>query len=58
MAFSFVYWYTFCMLTDQDIQKLVSILATKSDIQEIKEDVSGLRESIQGLVVAMDGLAN
>lgn len=45
------------MLTDQDIRKLTSVLATKSDVLELKKDVEGLRESIQGLLVAVDNLA-
>ncbi len=45
------------MLTDQDINKLTSILATKSDILELKQDVAGLRESLQGMIVATDNLA-
>ena len=45
------------MLTDQDIQKLVAVFATKQDVNDLKEDVSALRETTQGLVTAIDKLA-
>ena len=52
------------MLTSQDIKKLSSLLdgkldsrfelvATKSEVKELKEDVQSLRETIQELVVAV-----
>ena len=44
------------MLTNEDIQKLTSVLATKDDIKELKQDIDGLRENIQILVVSVDGL--
>ena len=34
------------MLTQEDIQKLVEVLATKDDVREIKQDLDGLRESV------------
>ncbi|MBI4114686.1 MAG: hypothetical protein HY445_02490 [Candidatus Niyogibacteria bacterium] len=45
------------MLTDQDIQKIINVVATKEDVQEIKEEVSALKESIQALSVSVDKLA-
>ncbi len=45
------------MLTNQDIQKLVGLLATKEDVRELKRNIDDLRENIQGLSVAVDGLA-
>lgn len=44
------------MLTDQDIQKIISVVATKEDIQDLKEDVAGLRESVQALTISVDRL--
>jgi archaellum component FlaC len=44
------------MLTDEDIQKLAGVLATKDDICEIKEDLNGLRESVQSLTISVDRL--
>ena len=45
------------MLTDEDIQKLTSVLATKHDVETLREEVSSLRETVQGLTNAIDGLA-
>ncbi|OHA15246.1 MAG: hypothetical protein A3H57_02485 [Candidatus Taylorbacteria bacterium RIFCSPLOWO2_02_FULL_43_11] len=45
------------MLTDKDIDKLTSVLATKNDLKELVEDVSSLKEVVQGLTTAVDGLA-
>lgn len=58
------------MLTDEDIQKLKEVLATKEDMSklitldefdqfrgEMKQNMNALRESIQGLSVSVDKLA-
>ncbi len=45
------------MLTSEDIQKLMEVLATKEDVRELKQDLEGLRESVQELAVAIDRLA-
>ena len=45
------------MLTNEDVKKLLEVLATKEDIKELREDMSGLRESVQALTVAVDRLA-
>jgi len=44
------------MLTDQDINKLTSVLASKKDVEEIKDDLAGLKELVQGLIVASDSI--
>jgi len=51
------------MLTDKDIAKLTSVLATKQEVIEIKtelaevrKDIDGLRETVQGLLSAVDKL--
>ncbi len=44
------------MLTNTDIKKLASILATKENILSLQEDVNGLRETVQGLTTAVDKL--
>ena len=44
------------MLTDEDIKKLIEIVATKDDIKDLKQDIDGLRESVQALTVAVDRL--
>lgn len=44
------------MLTNEDIQKIINIVATKEDIKDLKEDVSGLRESVQSLILSTDRL--
>ena len=45
------------MLTSEDIQKLISVLATKDDLRQLQTEVFSLRETVQGLTVAIDGLA-
>ena len=37
------------MLTNEDIQKIIEVVATKEDIKEIKEDINGLREAVQAV---------
>jgi len=44
------------MLTDQDIQKLTSVLVTKKDFEQIQNEMSSLRETIESLVTSIDGL--
>ena len=44
------------MLTNEDINKIISVVATKEDIVDIKKDMSGLRESVQALIISVDGL--
>jgi predicted nucleic acid-binding Zn-ribbon protein len=44
------------MLTDEDITKIVSVVATKEDIRDLRQDMNGLRESIQSLVISVDKL--
>ncbi|OHA40803.1 MAG: hypothetical protein A3G59_02460 [Candidatus Taylorbacteria bacterium RIFCSPLOWO2_12_FULL_47_20] len=46
------------MLTNSDITKLVSVLASKKDLVDLREDVSLLRETTQGLTTAIEGLAS
>lgn len=45
------------MLTDTDIKKLLSVLATKKDFEAIQEEIVSLRETVQGLTTSIDGLA-
>jgi hypothetical protein len=45
------------MLEDKDIEKLVSLLATKQDVRETRQDITDLRELVQGLIVATDKMA-
>ncbi len=44
------------MLTNEDIKKLTSVLATKQDVQDLKEEFGGLKETVQALSVAVDRL--
>ncbi len=44
------------MLDDNDIVKLMEVLATKEDIKELKEGFDGLQEMVQALVVSVDKL--
>lgn len=41
------------MLNNEDINKLTSVLASKSDIQEIKSEMADLRELVQSLIVSI-----
>jgi hypothetical protein len=45
------------MLENKDIEKLISLLATKEDVKEIRSDISDMREMLQGLMVATDKMA-
>jgi predicted nucleic acid-binding Zn-ribbon protein len=45
------------MLDDQDISKLTSVLASKTDIQEVKSDMADLKELVQGLIVSTDSIS-
>lgn len=45
------------MLTSEDIQKLMAVLATKEDVREVREDLEGLRETVHELTIAIDRLA-
>ena len=44
------------MLTNEDITKIASIVATKEDVEGLKQDITGLRGSIQALTVSVDKL--
>ena len=45
------------MLDDKDIDKLTSVLASKTDVVKIKQDLTDLKELVQGLIVESDSLA-
>ncbi|OHA18902.1 MAG: hypothetical protein A2836_00745 [Candidatus Taylorbacteria bacterium RIFCSPHIGHO2_01_FULL_45_63] len=45
------------MLTDSDIKKLLSVLTTKKDFEEVKKEIFSLRETVQNLTTSIDGLA-
>lgn len=44
------------MLDEKDIQKIISVVATKEDIKDLKQDVDGLKEMTQALVLSVDKL--
>lgn len=44
------------MLTNEDIQKIVEVVATKEDIKDLKQDIDGLREQVQALTISVDKL--
>jgi len=46
------------MLTDQDIEKLSSVLASKNDVSEIRNEMADLKELVQGIIVSCDSLVN
>ena len=45
------------MLTDEDINKLTSVLASKKDVEDIKSDLVDLKELVQALIVSNDSIA-
>ncbi len=45
------------MLTSEDIQKLLEVLATKEDVREIRTGLADLKETVHELVTAIDRLA-
>lgn len=45
------------MLDNQDINKLITVLASKKDVEEIKSDLVDLKELVQGLVISNDSIA-
>ena len=45
------------MLTSEDIQKLLEVLATKEDVKEVKAELVDLKETVRELVTAIDRLA-
>ena len=42
------------MLTDRDITKLVAVLATKQEVQDLKNEVHSMRETLDSLFVRFD----
>ena len=44
------------MLTDRDITKLVTVLATKQEVQDLTSEVHSMRETLDSLLTAIDGL--
>ena len=45
------------MLTDKDIKKLVSVLATKDEVRQSNQEIVVLKETVNGLSTAIDSLA-
>ncbi len=45
------------MLTDQDIDKLLSVLASKQEVQNLQKDMDNMKELMQGLLSSVDSLA-
>ncbi|HRN70898.1 MAG TPA: JlpA family lipoprotein adhesin [Candidatus Woesebacteria bacterium] len=41
------------MITDQDIEKLKQVFATKDDIMDLKQDVSSLKEDVSEIKLEM-----
>ncbi|MDP2676652.1 MAG: hypothetical protein Q8O83_03130 [bacterium] len=44
------------MLTNEDIKKIIQVVATKEDVVEIKEEIFTLKENVQMLTVSIDKL--
>ena len=54
MSLIFNWEYNSPMLNDEDINKLTSVLASKSDIEEVKHDTADLKELVQGLRIVIE----
>ena len=44
------------MLTDEDVKKLMTVLATKDDVVELKQDLEILKESVNALTNSIDAI--
>lgn len=44
------------MLTDQDIEKLTSVFASKQDFKELKEEIDVIKENVPSILVSVDGI--
>ncbi len=42
------------MIENDDLQKIVSVVATKEDIQDMKDDINGLKDVVRSLVLEID----
>lgn len=45
------------MLTDQDIDRLLAVFATKQDLAGIRSDIKDLKESMQDVLFSCDSMA-
>ena len=45
------------MLTDEDITKLMGVLATRAEVAEVHADTKALREQVGYVITGIDGIA-
>jgi archaellum component FlaC len=45
------------MLTEQDIERIVAVVATKQEVEEIRDDVKAVRELTGQVLTGLDGIA-
>jgi hypothetical protein len=45
------------MLTEQDIERIVAVVATKQEVAEIRDDVKAVREITGQVLTGLDGIA-
>jgi hypothetical protein len=45
------------MLTEQDIERIVAVVATKQEVGEIRDDVKAIRELTGQVLTGLDGIA-
>ena len=44
-------------MTDKDIDKLVSVFATKEDIRQMREDIADIRKIQRDILLSLDSIA-
>ena len=45
------------MLTEQDIERIIGVVATKEEVAEIRDDVKAIRELTGQVLTGLDGIA-
>ena len=46
------------MLTDKDINRIIAVVATKEDVQELRSEMREMKDSLNRLIMTVDRLAS